>query len=117
MISNTAAKYLWDVQRAIERIAQFTTGRTFDDYLTDEMLSAAIERQFEIIGEAFAGLRRRAPDIAAVIPDISQIIGFRNVLVHAYDTVDAGEVWSTIQNDLPRLRSAVADLLRDAPSA
>jgi uncharacterized protein with HEPN domain len=118
MISNTAGKYLWDVQRAIERIVQFTVGRSFDDYLTDEMLSAAIERQFEIIGEAFAGLRRRAPDVAAaMIPDISQIIGFRNVLVHAYDTVDAGEIWSTIQNDLPRLRSAVADLLRDAPSA
>jgi uncharacterized protein with HEPN domain len=117
MISNTAAKYLWDVQRAIERIVRFTFGRNFDDYLADEMLSAAIERQFEIIGEAFAGLRRRAPDVAAMIPDISQIIGFRNVLVHAYDTVDAGEVWSTIQNDLPRLRSAVADLLRDAPSA
>jgi uncharacterized protein with HEPN domain len=106
MISNTAAKYLWDVQRAIERIVRFTVGRTF----------AAIERQFEIIGEAFAGLRRRAPEVAAMVPDISQIIGFRNILVHAYDTVDAGEVWSTIQNDLPRLRSAVADLLRDAPS-
>jgi len=96
---------------------QFTVGRTFDDYLTDEMLSAATERQFEIIGEAFAGLRRRAPEVAAMIPDISQIIGFRNVLVHAYDTVDAGEVWSTIQNDLPPLRIAVVNLLRDAPSA
>ena len=117
MISNTAAKYLWDVQRAIERIVQFTVGRSFEDFLTDEMLSALIERQVEIIGEALAGLRRRAPDVAAVIPDISQIIGFRNIPVHAYDTVDAGEVWSTIQNDLPRLRSAVADLLRDAPNA
>jgi uncharacterized protein with HEPN domain len=117
MISNTAAKYLWDVQRAIERIVRFTVGRAFDDYLTDEMLSAAIERQFEIIGEAFAGLRRRAPEVAAMVPDISQIIGFRNILVHAYDTVDAGEVWSTIQNDLPGLRSAVADLLLDAPDA
>jgi uncharacterized protein with HEPN domain len=61
-------------------------------------------------------LRRRAPDIAAMIPDISEIIGFRNVLVHAYDTIDAAEVWSTIQNDVPRLRNLVADLLRNAPS-
>ena len=116
MISNTAAKYLWDVQQAIARIEQFTAGRSFDDYLTDQMLSAAIERQLEIIGEAFAGLRRRVPDVAAMIPDISEIIGFRNVLVHAYDTIDASEVWSTIQNDVPRLRNLVADLLRNAPS-
>jgi uncharacterized protein with HEPN domain len=37
MISNTAAKYLWDVQQAIARIEQFTAGRSFDDYLTDQM--------------------------------------------------------------------------------
>jgi uncharacterized protein with HEPN domain len=76
MISNTAAKYLWDVQHAIDPIVQFTTGRTFDDYLTDEMLSAAIERQSEIIGEALSGLRRRAPDVAVIIPDIRRSSGF-----------------------------------------
>ena len=115
MITNAAAKYLWDAQQAAERIARFTAGRSFDDYLADEMLSAAVERQFEIIGEAFVCLRRIAPDIAAAIPDLSQIIGFRNVLVHAYGDVDSIEVWGTIQNDLPRLRACVADLLRGAP--
>jgi len=58
MITNESAKYLWDVQRAAERIARFAAGRTFHDYLADEMLRAAVERQFEIIGEAFVGLRR-----------------------------------------------------------
>ena len=116
MITNRAAKYLWDVQQATERIPRFTTGRSFDDYLADEMLSAAVERQFEIIGEALVGLRRIAPEVAAMIPDISQIIGFRNVLAHAYCDVDSGEVWGTIQNDLPTLRKAVADLLRGAPA-
>jgi len=62
MITNAAAKYLWDVQQAAERITRFAGGRTFDDYLADEMLSAAIERQFQIIGEAFVGLRRIAPE-------------------------------------------------------
>ncbi|HKM68848.1 MAG TPA: HepT-like ribonuclease domain-containing protein [Stellaceae bacterium] len=116
MITNAAAKYLWDVQRAAERIARFTAGRTLDDYLADEMLSAAVERQFEIIGEALVGLRRIAPEAAAMVPDLPQIVAFRNVLIHAYGDVDSKEVWGTIQDDLPGLRDAVADLLRSGPS-
>lgn len=115
MITNAAAKYLWDMQQAAERIMRFTAGRTFEDYLADEMLSAAIERQFTIIGEALVRLRRIAPEVAVMIPDLSRIIGFRNVLVHAYGDIDSAEVWGTVQNDLPRLREAVADLLRSAP--
>ena len=53
------------------------------------MLRAAVERQFEIIGEAFVGLRRVDPALAAGIRDLSRIIAFRNVLIHAYATVDA----------------------------
>jgi len=71
MITNEAAKYLWDAQRAAERIARFTSGRSFDDYVADEMLCAAVERQFEIIGEALGGLRRVDPGIAA----ITQLLG------------------------------------------
>ncbi len=115
MIDTATAKYLWDVQRAVERINRFIAGRTFDDYLADDMLSAAVERQFEIIGEALVRLRRIAPDVIALLPDVPEIIGFRNVLVHAYGDVDSKEVWGTIENDLPRLRAAVANLLRQAP--
>jgi uncharacterized protein with HEPN domain len=79
------------------------------------MLSAAVERQFEIIGEAFLCLRRIAPEVAAMIPDLPQIIGFRNVLTHAYGDIDSTEVWGNIQNDMPQLQNAVADLLRSAP--
>jgi uncharacterized protein with HEPN domain len=116
MITNATAKYLWDVQRATERIGRFTSGRTVADYLSDDMLSAAVERQFEIIGEALVCIRKIAPEVAAMIPDVSQIIGFRNVLVDAYGDVDDIEVWGTIQNDLPRLQLAVADLLHSAPN-
>jgi uncharacterized protein with HEPN domain len=76
MITIAAAKYLWDVQRAAERITRFTAGRTFDHYVADDMLAAAVERQFEIIGEAFVRLRRIAPDMVAMLPDVPQIIGF-----------------------------------------
>lgn len=44
MASPGAAKYLWDARRAAEKIARFTSGRKFDDYLTDDMMRAAVER-------------------------------------------------------------------------
>ena len=88
MTDDRAAKYLWDARRAAERIARFTSGRTCDDDLGDEMLRSAVERQFEIIGEAFTGLRRVDPSLAATIPDLPRvdprgspdIVAFRNVL-------------------------------------
>ena len=45
-------KYLYDIQQASALIEQFTAGRDFDDYARDAMLRAAVEREFEIVGEA-----------------------------------------------------------------
>lgn len=110
MISNEAHKYLWDAHAAAERIARFTAGHTFDDYLSDDMLRAAVERQFEIIGEALAGLRRTDPELAAGIAELPRIIAFRNVLIHAYATVDDRLVWDVVENKLLALREAIAKL-------
>jgi uncharacterized protein with HEPN domain len=59
-----AAKYLWDAETAAERILRFVAGRSLDDYLADDMLRAAVERQFESLGKPL-------PASAASIP-ISQ---------------------------------------------
>ena len=50
-------KYLFDMQRASALLAEFTRGKTFANYESDAMLRSAVERQFEIIGEAI--LERR----------------------------------------------------------
>jgi uncharacterized protein with HEPN domain len=79
--------------------------------MPDDMLRAAVERQFEIIGEAFAGPRRVDPGLAAGIPDLARVIAFRNVLIHAYATVDDRLVWDVAERELPALRTAIAQLL------
>jgi uncharacterized protein with HEPN domain/predicted nucleotidyltransferase len=116
MISSTSAAFLWDARRAAGQIIRFTTGRNFDDYTADDMLRSAVERQFQIIGEAFAGLRRVDPGLAAQLPELAQAIAFRNVLVHAYTTINDRTVWDAIQNDLPRLQGALGQLLGSKPS-
>ena len=105
--------FLWDARESADAILRFIAGRSRDDYLTDAMLSAAVERHFEIIGEALNRLAKSAPAIAARIPDLRNAVALRNLLIHGYAAVDHGIVWRTAQEDLPRLRVMVQDLLTE----
>ena len=40
------------------------------------------------------------------------IKSFRNLLIHEYFKVDAGEVWATIQNDIPALNEQKEDMFK-----
>ena len=102
-----AKKYLWDIQRAISLVQEFTDGRTFADYQSSVMLRAAVERQFEIIGEAMAQLAKLDPALASLISDHEQIIAFRNVLIHSYADVNDRTVWFVIETELPTLRREI----------
>jgi len=106
-----ARKLLWDSQQCAERIARFTAGKTFTDYLADEYLRSAVERQFEIIGEAMTQLRRVDPGIAASVPELPRIIAFRNILIHGYASVDNRLVWGVLETDLPSFQATLGRLL------
>ncbi len=108
-----AGKLLWDAQQAAERIARFTAGKGFADYEGDEFLRSAVERQFEIIGEALNQLARVDAAIAGPIPDLARIVAFRNLLIHGYAAVDNRLVWGVIEPSFGPLRSVLAKLLAD----
>ena len=61
--------YLWDAVEAARAIGEFSSERTLQEYEADRMLRSAVERQFEIVGEALGQLAKTAPDLAAQIPD------------------------------------------------
>ena len=109
-----AKGYLHDVAQASEMIAQFTSGRTFQDYLEDPMLRAAVERKFEIIGEALAQLAKHEASAAAGIREYRRMIAFRNILVHGYADVDDQLVWDIVESKLAELRREVAAPLRES---
>lgn len=104
---------LWDARDAAEVIATITIGKIFDDFDNDIVLRSAVERQFEIVGEAFAQLARLDAALAQKIPHVREIIAFRNVLIHGYATIDAARVWQVIQRDLSHLRAVLAGLLAE----
>jgi uncharacterized protein with HEPN domain len=93
--------WLWDVRQAADSIAGFVQGRDFSDYVSDLMLRSAVERQFEIAGEALNRLLREAPEIAVRLPDLRRAIAMRNALIHGYREVDNATVWQTVHDDLP----------------
>jgi len=88
-----------------------TAGKTFAEFDGDIVLRSAVERQFEIVGQALAQLARLDAAMAGKIPDLREIIAFRNVLIHGYAVIYRGRVWRVVMENLPQLRAALAELL------
>ena len=107
-------KFLFDIRAAIDLLLQFTDGRTYEEYSQDAMLRAAVERQFEIVGEGINQLARIDPETASKITEFQRIISFRNILIHGYAHVDDRIVWGMIESRLPRLAREVVALFPDA---
>jgi uncharacterized protein with HEPN domain len=106
-----AKKYLYDIDQAAALIAEFTAGKSFARYRDEPMLRAAVERKFEIIGEALSQLAKHHPALAARISEARRIIAFRNILIHGYADVDDRLVWDVVETKLPILRREVEALL------
>lgn len=64
--------YLWDARRASALICEFVTGRSWEDYEADPLLRSAVERQFEIVGEALNHLARVDSELAEGVPDLDR---------------------------------------------
>ncbi len=101
---------LRDILDAIVRIERYAA-RGREAFEQDELIQVWIFHHLQIIGEAAARLGRDFHDAHPEVP-WPQIVAMRNVLVHEYFGIDLNEVWKTIERDLPRLKRAVAELLK-----
>ncbi len=106
----SAETYLLEIQRAATYLINRTRGMDFDAYNEDETLKFAVERNFIIIGEAMACIRRDHTHVSAMF-DASGIVGLRNFMVHEYWSVDHNEVWSTLTTDVSPLREMIDEML------
>jgi uncharacterized protein with HEPN domain len=111
-----AKAYLWDIANAAASIRNFTAGKDLNDYIQDELLRAAVERKFGIVGEALSQLLRSFPLYRDKITLVGDIIAFRNQIVHGYATVRDDIVWEIVQVYLPRLHREVEELLNEPES-
>jgi uncharacterized protein with HEPN domain len=103
-------KYLLDALNACEAISTFTQNVSLTEYSENLLLRSAVERQFEIMGEAFNQLDDIEPQYRNTYPDMGKIIGMRNRIIHGYDNVDDAIIWDAVKNHIPHLRTWLSSL-------
>lgn len=104
-------KYLTDAQMAAAAISEFLEGVTQEDFMSNPILLAAVERKFEILGEAlnFASIEKEGLELD--IPDLPKIIELRNRIIHGYDSIDHKMLWTIAQTRVPLLHHHLTELL------
>ena len=104
-------KMLFDIKEAADSIFEYLgKKRDFFVYNENKMLQRAVEREFEIIGEAMNNILKIDPDIP--IKNARRIIDSRNLVIHSYDKVDNVIIWGIISRDLPELQIEITKLLK-----
>lgn len=108
-MTEKSTKYLSDILMAIDLIEKFTVDiPDFNIYENDLKTQSAVERQLAITGEALNKLKKAEPNLE--IENAKQIIGFKNRLIHAYDSIDNSIVWAIINRHLKKLKDEIQGL-------
>lgn len=109
-MKNEILKYILDIESVIQEIEEIKikVGGNFKKFESNFILQRAVERELEIIGEAVNRLNKLNPAIQ--ISSIPNIVALRNLIIHAYDSVEAELIWAIIQKDIPRLKEEISKI-------
>ena len=108
-------KSVWDAWNACKTIQEYAAGYTWETYQADRIRRNAIERQFEILGEAFKRIDDAEPSFRECFDDVGVAIGMRNRLIHGYDRVNDVMVWDVVTENIPNLTTRLAAWLQENP--
>lgn len=104
--------HLFDVVENCKRIHEFAGKMDFQAYSRDELVKSAVERWFINIGESLSRLKQIDIITFGKIAEAQRIVGFRNVLVHGYESISDRLVWGIIEENLPQLQVTCENLLK-----
>lgn len=104
--------YLEDVEVSCRKVMKYVEGYSFEEFLRDDKTFDAVIRNLEVIGEA---VKHVPQDLTAGHPDIPwrQIAGMRDFLAHVYFALDLEVLWNVVSVEVPKLASAVDEILGD----
>ena len=103
-------EFFEDIEKYAKEIKNFVSEHTLESYSEDTKTRMAVERSFEIIGEALNRIKKLDPELLESIRDHRSIISFRNILAHAYDHIEDKIVWGIIQSDIDNLIEDISSL-------
>jgi len=106
-----AKPYLEHILQECEFLIEKSKTIALEDFIGDPVLMRAFTRSLEIIGEAVKNLpdefREKYPEIPW-----KEIAGMRDKLIHEYFGVNYKIVWKTIQQEIPRLKNQVEEIMK-----
>ena len=111
MSDRTDKDFLSDIQEATRRVKVYTTGVTYEAFLTDTRTQDAVIRNLEIIGEATKNL---STELRARYPDVpwKGMAGVRDRLIHHYFGVNLDIVWNIVTAELPDVALQIEEIIR-----
>ena len=110
-MNDETRKSLFDILQAAEEIESFVREMDFKAYQNSSVTQRAVERDFEIIGEALNRIKNTDGELLEKVSEHYRIIGFRNILIHGYDIVDEAIVWDAVTKHLPILIGEIKEIL------
>lgn len=111
-MSRNLRLYLSDILTSISKIERYTKEMSYEQLIADELTLDAVVYNLQIIGEAVKNipleLRDRYPQV-----EWRKIEGLRDIIAHAYFTIDDQIVWDIIQNKLSNLHNDIEQIISD----
>ena len=95
---------------AAEEAVGFAHGKTRESLDLDRMLTLALIKDIEIIGEAASKIGEETKALHPHVP-WPAIVAMRNRLIHAYFNINLDILWQTIEEDLPFLLSRLRKII------
>lgn len=97
---------------AINRVVRYTTGKTYEDLLADDMMYYAVVKNIEMMGEAANMLTSEFQTTHPETP-WKMVKGMRNYIVHEYFQIDNTVVWDVVTKELPILHQQITQYLTE----
>jgi len=94
--------FIQDLELACTKIRRYTSEMDFKEFMENELVCDAVLRNLEIIGEA---AKKIPPEVRQANPEIAwkEMSGLRDILAHAYFSIDDTILWDIIENEIPNL--------------